>query len=63
MAAERMNADVRDVWFLDDNIHSISTGKKAGMMTCGVYDDSSSDTVDEMKRVCHRYIYNFTELL
>ena len=37
--------------------------KEAGMKVCGVYDDSSKESQDEMKAACHRYIYDFNELL
>ena len=63
MAAEKMGATVDQVWFLDDNINADQTAKKAGMMVCGVYDDTSKDCIDEMKAVCDRYIYDFNELL
>ena len=63
MAAEKIGATVDQVWFLDDNINADQTAKKAGMMVCGVYDDTSKDCIDEMKAVCDRYIYDFNELL
>jgi len=36
--------------------------KAAGMSVVGVYDDYFSATVDEMRRVCDRYILSFEEL-
>ncbi len=63
MAAEKMGCDVDEVWFLDDNLNADLTAKAAGMMVCGVYDDSSKEYVDEMKSACHRYIHDFSELL
>ena len=33
------------------------------MKVCGVYDDSSSDYVNEIKGITDFYIYNFNELL
>lgn len=63
MAAEKIGAPVEDVWFLDDNINADRTAIEAGMKVCGVYDDSSKESVEEMKALCHRYIYNFAELL
>ena len=63
LAAEKMGTDVDRVWFLDDNINADKTAKTAGMLVCGVYDDSSADCVEEMKTVCDRYIYDFKELL
>ena len=63
MAAAKMNTDVSQVLFLDDNINADKTAKEAGMKVCAVYDDTSADMVEEMKAVCDMYIYNFTELL
>ena len=34
----------------------------AGMLVCGVYDDSSKDYVEEMKTVTDYYIFDFSEL-
>ena len=63
MAAKRLDKNVEDVWYLDDNLNADQTAKTAGMKVCGVYDDSSKDYVDEIKAVADRYIYNFSELL
>ena len=62
MAAERMGKRVEDVLFLDDNYNADKTAKAAGMMVCGVYDESSKDYVDEIKSVSDHYIYDFAEL-
>ena len=63
MAAERLNVSVGDVLFLDDNLNADQTAKTAGMMVCGVYDDSSKDYVQQMKSANDFYIYNFEELI
>ena len=63
MAAAKIGVGVGEVAFLDDNLNADKTAKIAGMRVIGVYDDSSSDYVDEMKAVCDGYIYNFKELL
>ena len=62
MAAERLGASVEDVLFLDDNLNADKTAKSAGMLVCGVYDDSSKDDTEEMKQVSDYYIYDFSEL-
>ena len=49
--------------FIDDNIGSITTAKRAGMTAVGVFDASSEDLVAEMKAAADRYIYSLTELL
>jgi len=48
---------------LDDNYNADETAKKAGMLVCGVYDDSSKEYVDEIKEITDYYIYDFEELL
>ena len=62
MAAERLGASVEEVLFLDDNLNADKTAKAAGMLVCGVYDDSSKDDTEEMKQVTDYYIYDFSEL-
>ena len=62
MAAERLGASVEDVLFLDDNLNADKTAKSAGMLVCGVYDDSSKDDTEEMKQISDYYIYDFSEL-
>ena len=63
MAAEKIGKPVCEILFLDDNYNADKTAKTAGMKVCGVYDVSSHDYVDEMKRLCDYYIYDFSELL
>ena len=61
-AAEKMGASAEDVLFLDDNLNADMTAKSAGMMVCGVYDDSSKDYVAQMKAANDYYIFDFKEL-
>ena len=63
MAADRIGESVEDILFLDDNFNADKTAKSAGMLVCGVYDDSSRDYVDEIKEIADYYIYDFSELL
>lgn len=63
MAAKKLNRNVDEVWFLDDNLGADMTAKTAGMKVCGVYDDSSKDYIEEIKAATDHYIYNFSELL
>jgi len=62
MAAEKIGKRVDEIMFLDDNYNADKTAKSAGMLVCGVYDDSSKDYVDEMKTVTDYYIFDFSEL-
>ena len=63
MAAEKMNTPAEKVLFLDDNLNADLTAKSAGMLVCGVYDESSKDYVEQMKAATDFYIYDFCELL
>ena len=62
-AACRLNTTVDQVLFLDDNLNADKTAKSAGMLTCGVYDASSDEYVEEIKAATDFYIYDFAELL
>lgn len=61
--AKKLNVNVEDVLFLDDNLHADLTAKSTGMKVCGVFDKSSIDFVEQMKTSCDYYIYDFSELL
>ncbi|MBR5224364.1 MAG: HAD family phosphatase [Clostridia bacterium] len=61
-AAQRLEKPVSDVWFLDDNPGADAAAKAAGMRVCGVYDDSSSEYEQEMRRICDAYITDFSQL-
>ena len=61
--AEKLGKKTNEILFLDDNIFANQTAKSANMLSCGVYDDSSSDMVEEMKKTCDFYIFDFTKLL
>lgn len=63
MAAERLGKAVEEVLFLDDNLNADKTAKESGMKVCGVYDDSSKECSEEMKKVADYYIYDFSQLL
>lgn len=63
MAAQKIGQRVEDILFLDDNLNADQTAKTAGMMVCGVYDDSSKEYTDEIKAICDYYINDFLELL
>ncbi len=61
-AARRLGKSVEECFFVDDNINAITTAKKAGMQTIGVFDISSKAFMEEMKQAADRYILNFNEL-
>ena len=62
MASEKIGKKPCEVLFLDDNLNAGKTAKEAGMMVCGVYDESSEDYTDEIKNATDHYIYDFREI-
>jgi len=63
MAANRLGASVEDVTFVDDNINAVKTAKSAGMISFGIFDESSAEYIDEFKAAADGYIMEFSELL
>ena len=62
-AAERIGKPITEILFIDDNLNALKTAKKAGMPTCGIFDESSKDYVDEIKSTATHYVNNLSELL
>lgn len=60
--ANKIGCDLRDITFFDDNIIALQTAKKAGCKTVGVFDETSIDMVDEIKKISDKYIYSFSEM-
>ena len=63
MAAEKIGKSTCEILFLDDNCNALKTAASAGMKVCGVYDASSAEYTDEIKRITDVYINDFHELL
>jgi HAD superfamily hydrolase (TIGR01509 family) len=63
MAAERLGVAVGEVIFVDDNVNAVRTAKTAGAVAYGIFDESSADSVEEMKSVAARYLLRLEELI
>lgn len=63
MAAERLGVATDEVIFVDDNVNAVRTAKTAGAVAYGIFDESSADSVEEMKNVAARYLLRFEELI
>ena len=63
MAAERIGKPIEDILFLDDNYNADKTAVSVNMKVCGVYDMSSEEYTEEIKRISDHYIYDFSKLL
>lgn len=62
MAAQRLGQRIQRILFLDDNLNADTTAKEAGMLVCGVYDDSSAEYAAQIKAVADFYIEDFSQL-
>ena len=58
-AVKRLNCDISDAAFFDDNINAIKTAHDAGLYTVGVYDDSGADFSEQIKNTADIYIKTF----
>ena len=61
--AKKLNVSPSDIIFMDDNMLCNKTAKEAGLITYGCHDETSNPNVEEFKKYCDRYIYDFIELL
>lgn len=59
--AKKLGRHISDCTFIDDNINNIRTAKKAGMHTVAIYDETSKNSIDELKATAEKYIYSFEE--
>ena len=62
-AAKRLNKETKDVMHFDDSLEAIRTAKKAGMKTCGVYDDLWKKDTDQIIETADYYIHDFSTLM
>ncbi len=63
MAAARIGKPVEEILFLDDNLSADQTAKAAGMLVCGVYDESSAEYEEAIRAATDQYITDFSQLL
>lgn len=60
-AAEKLSVSIENLVFFDDNIRAVETAKNAGALTVGVYDESGKAFTDQLKSVCHLFLYSFKD--
>ena len=63
MAAEKIKRPIDEILFLDDNFNADMAAKQSGIKVCGVFDASSEEYTEEIKKISDHYIYDFSELL
>ena len=62
LVAEKLNIDISELIFFDDNIEAIRTAKKVNCLVYGVYDDSSLEQIETIKKSADKFIYSFEEI-
>lgn len=60
--AKRLNTITENCVFFDDNLLAVSMAKKSGMKVVGVYDESSQEFTDQIKKTCDKYVYKMSEI-
>lgn len=60
--AEKLNCNISDLIFVDDNVHALKTAKRAGVYSIGVHDNASNDYVDEIKKITDKYVLSLNQL-
>lgn len=63
MAAAKLKKEVGEVIFVDDNVNAVTTAKLAGLISYGIFDESSAELVNEMKAASDKYLFSFKELI
>lgn len=61
--AKVIGVDPKDITFFDDNKVAIETAKKAGLHTIAVYDESSKNDMDDMKKIADYYSNEYSDLI
>ena len=61
--ARRLGVTPQECIMADDNLNVLKTAKKVGMGTVGVYDESSKDVMEEMRRVADKYVIDFAGII
>lgn len=61
--AKHFNTTTDNCIFFDDNINALRVAKESGMVIVGVYDDSSADYVEEIKKISDDFIYKLSEFI
>lgn len=62
-AAKKVGVNTKCCIAFEDVLKGVSSAKKAGMFAVGVYDESSADCIEEIKKASDKFIYSFNEML
>lgn len=62
-AAERLDRQPGECFFLDDNLNALRTAKEAGMRVVGVQDDSSREDEAAIRALSERFVVSLQEVV
>ncbi|MDF2878163.1 MAG: putative haloacid dehalogenase, family protein [Clostridia bacterium] len=62
-AAKRLEIDPEEIVVFEDALYCVKTAKSAGFHVIGVYDKSSQQDIEALKKECGQFIMSFKELL
>lgn len=60
--ARRIGVSCKDLIMVEDSLHSMLTAKKAGLTVVGVYEETSANKEQDIKKVCDVYLQNLEQL-
>lgn len=60
--AGRIGVPCRELFMVEDSLHSMVTAKKAGLTVVGIYEESSAAFQDKIREVCDGYLMELCEL-
>lgn len=63
LAAQRMGLSPKDCTVFEDIVLGLGSAKKAGFMTCAVFDPTNAAETDALKQLSDHYITGWDELL
>ena len=61
-ALDRLGVAPSECIFVDDNVGAVKAAKAAGLHSYGIYDPSSEEYKEEMRKEAEKYIMDFSEL-
>lgn len=60
--AKRIGVPCRELIMIEDSLHSMITAKKAGLTVVGIYEESSADKEEDIRKACDVYLQELAQL-
>lgn len=61
-AAQKLNTEIKDCVVFEDLFDGIKGAKDGGFYTIAIYDKSSQNDIDKIKKTADKFVYSFDEL-